>query len=706
MNFENTIIENINENAKTLKISSVRDFEKFMYKTKTEQSDIIMKQIREYIVVSDKLIYYYNENTKLWICVDDKQYNKLLYDFLLNTNKKVAKLMIEEQSKNEITNREVKEINEFLIKKFDEETYINTITKRSSTLLYNPNFVSLLDSSKECFPIKNGRKINFRTLEISSRTNLDFFTFESPVEFLENTPNADKFFEQLFDNKENREYVRKVMGYNLTAETFCQVFFVWYGFGSNGKSLLSKLLELILCKQYCTCDESIFIKNKKSQGQATPEIMALLGKRTGIYSEGETADNIEMNEGSIKRISGEDKITGRYLFSNQVEFYPYIKLNMATNFVPSFGADEAMKRRLRYLFFDRKFVSNPTKSNEIKIDIEFAEKIRTIYLSEIFSWMAKGANEVYKNKSIIMPDEYKLRTEKILSEGDSIESFIKRRIIKSDVYEDTLKKNDLFDAYKTFCNENSQRCIARTTLWARISQLGINTRPLHGYDVYYGIKIDLNNKKSDYDFGIEQNNIIDDDLIIANLKNENSELKNKLKELEAQILQLQLTKKEEIKQVQKTEEITEDDVEALEKELNDACNDFKPKQQEEKVYLTLPFTSKEDVKRNGAIYDSNKKEWYVLKTNPKFKYLTGLFNSKNVIKTRKGLEFVMYNIDTKEFKFIEECRKELVIIEEEEEDEPEPKSEPENNFNEDDINDILGFIENTKNNKKSKKSRK
>ena len=38
--------------------------------------------------------------------------------------------------------------------------------------------------------------------------------------------------------------------------------------------------------------------------------------------------------------------------------------------------------------------------------------------------------------------------------------------------------------------------------------------------------------------------------------------------------------KETPKQVQKTEEITEDDVEALEKELNDACNNFKPKQQE------------------------------------------------------------------------------------------------------------------------------
>ena len=227
MNFENTISENINENARTLKISSVGDFKRFMFKTKTEQADIIMKQIREHIVVSDKLIYYYNENIKLWVNVDEKQYDKLLYDFLLNTTKKVKKLIRKKQYKDEITDTEVKEINDFLNKKFDEESYINTIIKRSSSLLYNSNFVSLLDSSKEYFPIKNGRKINFRTLEISSRTNLDFFTYESPVEYVENTPNADNFFQQLFNNKENREYVRKVMGYNLTAENFCLVW-VWF----------------------------------------------------------------------------------------------------------------------------------------------------------------------------------------------------------------------------------------------------------------------------------------------------------------------------------------------------------------------------------------------------------------------------------------------------------------------------------------------
>ena len=80
-------------------------------------------------------------------------------------------------------------------------------------------------------------------------------------------------------------------------------------------------------------------------------------------------------------------------------------------------------------------------------------------------------------------------------------------------------------------------------------------------------------KKSPFDNGIES-----DDLNIVKLKNENSELKNKLKELEAQILLLQLPKKEEIKQVQ----IIDDDIKALEKELNDVCKNIKPKKQEPK----------------------------------------------------------------------------------------------------------------------------
>jgi len=572
MNFENnSIIENINEKLKKLKIQKLKDFKNFMLKTKTEQADIIMTQMKEYIIANDKIIYYYNEKLRLWLEVDENQYNKYIYDFLLNTTKHIRNLMKNEDLEDE----EKAKINKFLSGCFDEDKYITTIIKRSFTLLYNSNFIPLLDSAKEFFPIKNGRKINFKTLEITQRTNKDFFTYESPVDFVDKTPNADKFFEQLFTNQENREYVRRALGYTITAETFAQVFFIWYGFGSNGKSLLSKILELILCKQYCQCDENIFIKNKKQSGQATPELMNLLGKRGGFYSEGETADNVEMNEGSLKRISGEDKLTGRYLFSNTIEFYPYIKLHMLTNFIPSLSADNAMKRRIRYLFFDNKFVNNPLKPNEFKIDLEFTDKIQKEYLPEVFSWIAKGAFEVYKTKDINMSNEYISRTNKLLDEGDSIECFIKRKIIKTDKYEDTIKKNELFDFYKSFCNENSQRCIARSTLWARISQNGFNTRTLHGCDVYFGISINFKNNEevNPIDYGLENNNIElndDKDLKISNLE-------NKLKELEAQLLKLQSPKAEEhIIELNKPyeKELTDEE---LEKELEELTKNNIPK---------------------------------------------------------------------------------------------------------------------------------
>ena len=110
-----------------------------------------------------------------------------------------------------------------------------------------------------------------------------------------------------------------------------------------------------------------------------------------------------MNESSLKRISGEDKLTRRYLFSNQVEFYPYVKLSMGTNFIPYVGADKVMVRRI---FFDNVFTDKPTKPNEMKIDVDFTKQLETIYLSEVFTWMAKGAYNLYKDKNIEMPVSY------------------------------------------------------------------------------------------------------------------------------------------------------------------------------------------------------------------------------------------------------------------------------------------------------------
>ena len=553
----NSIIDNCSITHFAFK--NIKEISKFRLMERTEQSNFMTKYISPNIrVISEKkgMLYYYNNKKLIWVLIDKPQYDNYIYDFLLNSNKEIKTILrrVAEEVEDDVATK-----TRALCALFDNRTYIDDIIARSFTKLYDSRFLPLLDASRDYLPIKNGKKINFQTLDISDRTAKDYFTYECPVDFLgENTktPNADKFFTDLFPNELNREYVRKSLGYQLTADTKAQVFFIWYGYGSNGKSLLFKILECILGPQYCQVDKSVFVKGKKDKGAATPELMHLLGKRSGCYSEGETADNMEMNEAGLKQISGEDKLTGRALYGNQVEFYPYIKINMATNYIPSLSADDAIKRRLRYIFFDRIFKSNPTKNNELKIDIEFGHKLTHDYLSEVFTWIIKGSKEYFKDKQIKMSPEFEQRTIKALEEGDSIETFIKRQLVKTGNDKHTITKNSLFEAYKIFCNNNSQRCITRSTLWARMSQNGFLTRCLHGYDVYTGftLKSEIDASTSDcLDYGIKN----EKDELIESLQKEIEELKSKL-----------MKGKSKKKKKSKPEEPKEPTESELEEELN------------------------------------------------------------------------------------------------------------------------------------------
>ena len=298
-------------------------------------------------------------------------------------------------------------------------------------------------------------------------------------------------------------------------------------------------MEKILCKQYHQCDQSIFIKTSKgSKGQATPELMALLNKRMSVYSEGESSDKIEMNSAGLKQISGEDSLCGRELYGNQITFTPYTKLHMLTNFTPPLNAEFAIKQRLRYIFLDSEFVDNPDKNNknQFKKDKNFTDQLETIYLSEVFTWIAKGACEIYKTMSIDMPEDFQIRTDAMLNNEDSIKTFTDRKIYITNIKSDIIKKNDIFEAYKNFCNNNSQRCQPRSSLFNRLEHLKITTSILHGYDVYRGIKL-VKIEENELDKGIfddDDDPKVNYELLYNNAKKQIEELQNKIQLLESQ----------------------------------------------------------------------------------------------------------------------------------------------------------------------------
>ena len=522
---------------KTLPFVTINDINNYRIMTRTSQAYYIAELISNYLKIIDKHnVIYYNTINKLWILMTESQYINLITN-ILNETIKIIKL-IKRRDGEDLTEETIKEINK-LCGLFDNITYIKDIIERLFSNLYDKEFLTKLDDCKDHLPIKNGLKINFRTLEQSERTINDYFSYESPVEFINGpTQYADRFFEEVMPNQSAREYLRKVLGYTLTAETFLRVFFIWYGKGSNSKSFVVHLLEKILQKQYHQCDQSIFIKTGKSmKGQATPELMALLNKRMSVYSEGESSDKIEMNSAGLKQISGEDSLCGRELYGNQITFTPYTKLHMLTNFTPPLNAEFAIKQRLRYIFLDSEFVDNPDKKNknQFKKDKSFTDALETIYLSEVFTWIAKGAFEIYKTMSIDMPEDFQVRTDAMLNNEDSIKTFTDRKISVTNIKTDIVKKNTIFESYKTFCNNNSQRCQPRSNLFNRLEHLKITTSVLNGYDVYRGIKL-LNLDSGNLDEGIDECDDtsiqIDYETLYKNLLQETEQLKLKLKQVE------------------------------------------------------------------------------------------------------------------------------------------------------------------------------
>ena len=472
----------------SFKFKSLKEINDYRFMTRTSQSKFFTTLIFSYYkVISNDIIYYYNANSKLWVEVDKNQYNSFVYSFFDNSIVDIKKVLKKVEDIDEQVEKKIKE----LINSFDNKTYLNDIIDRSFSNLYDTQFITKLNDNPEYLPIKNGKKINLKTLEITDRTCLDYFTYECPVNFVNKTPNADKFFSQIQPNSKNRELVRKILGYSLTGDTKARKFFIWYGFGSNGKSKVFKVMEKILGCQYSQLDKSIFMKSKTKSTGATPEIMDLMGKRNGVYSEGETADNIEMNLGGVKQISGEDKISGRPLYCSKVDFYPYVKIHLITNFTPPLNAEKAIKERLIYIFMDMNFTDKPKEANDIKIDCDFASKIENEYLDEMFSWIVQGSKEYYKDCRIEMTEEFENRTNDILNGEDSIKTFFDRILKKTNNNKDTVSKSLMFDTYRKFCTDNSQRCQPRSSLFNRLDQIGIKKTVLHGYDVFRGVSLEL-----------------------------------------------------------------------------------------------------------------------------------------------------------------------------------------------------------------------
>jgi putative DNA primase/helicase len=221
--------------------------------------------------------------------------------------------------------------------------------------------------------LKNGHFREHRPEELLTRL--------AGAEHQSNTqcPRWKQFLAEVFaPNPEIIPFLQRAVGYTLTGETREECVFVLVGDGRNGKGTLISILHKILGQYSGVAEMDTFLASHRA---ALREDIADMRGRRFVSTQEPMLDG-KFAEGTLKWVSGGDRLRARRLYEHAQEFQPSHKLWMAVNRLPTLRFDDgAAWSRLRVIPFKVSFANNPNRQLKVELQSE---------LSGILNWALQG----------------------------------------------------------------------------------------------------------------------------------------------------------------------------------------------------------------------------------------------------------------------------------------------------------------------------
>ncbi len=334
-----------------------------------------------------------------------------------------------------------------------------------------------LDTDPWLLNVRNGT-IDLRSGELREHRQADLITRRADVDY---DPKADcpawrKFLMEIMNyNGELIRFLQNAAGWSVSGDTSEQTMFILFGTGANGKSTFLNTIMNLLGEYAIATNTETFMK--RSAEQIGNDLARLRGTRFVTTTEAEQGRRL--SEPLIKQITGNDRITARFLYGEYFNFTPTFKIFMATNHKPVIkGTDHGIWRRIKLIPFT-------TRIEEARQDKHLERKLSE-EKSGILNWLIEGCMR-WRVEGLKPPKIILAATAEYRSEMDALGNFIKERCVQKEGLQ--IKARDLFRCYQEWCNDNNEKSCSERFLGLRLKEMGLEQKRYGDGRYWQGIHI-------------------------------------------------------------------------------------------------------------------------------------------------------------------------------------------------------------------------
>ena len=328
------------------------------------------------------------------------------------------------------------------------------IMKEARDLFYNRDFNNKIDTDPYLLGFKNG-VIDFKNKCFRDGTPDDYLTLNTNICYKDRSEIKDyetiskdisEFMEKLFPVPELREYMWEHLAACLVGTNKDQTFNIYTGEGSNGKSLLVKLMQTILGDYKGSVPITLITQKRGTIGSTSSEVAQLKGIRYAVIQEPSRGDTL--NEGILKEITGGDPIQARSLYANSITFIPQFSLVVCTNTLLDVKSnDNGTWRRIRVAPFQSTFVDKVTGDPNIKYEFKKDESLEDRFESWAPVLMYMLVKRAFANGGITPSCKLvEEQSETYRNSQDVITSFLTDKLVDDE--EGSVQKRELTECFK------------------------------------------------------------------------------------------------------------------------------------------------------------------------------------------------------------------------------------------------------------------